>query len=45
MFHIIFFYRSSMVVCLEIVYKYEIIFVILIDDILLINIKFDVKYH
>jgi hypothetical protein len=40
-----FFYRSSMVVCLEVVYKYESILVILIDDILLINIKFDVKYH
>jgi hypothetical protein len=39
------FYRGGMIVCLEIVYKYESILVILIDIILLINMKFDVKYY
>jgi hypothetical protein len=39
------FYHNSMVVCLEIVYEYESILVILIDVILLINVKFAVKYH
>jgi hypothetical protein len=34
-----------MVVCLVIVYEYKSILVILIDVILLINIKFDVKYY
>jgi hypothetical protein len=38
------FYRNSMLVCLGVVYEYESILVILID-VLLINIKFDVKYH
>jgi hypothetical protein len=39
------FYRGSMVVCLEVVYVYESILVILIDVILLINIKSAIKYH
>jgi hypothetical protein len=39
------FYCDSMLVCLEVVYEYESILVILIDIILLINIKFAVKYH
>jgi hypothetical protein len=34
-----------MVVCLGVVYEYESTLVILIDIILLINMKFDVKYH
>jgi hypothetical protein len=42
---ILLFYRDSMVVCLAVVYEYESIFVILIDVILLINMKFAVKYH
>jgi hypothetical protein len=33
------------VVCLGVVYEYDSILVILIDVILLINIKFTVKYH
>jgi hypothetical protein len=45
MFHTTIFYRGSMVVCLAIIYKYEGILVILIGNILLINIKFVVKYH
>jgi hypothetical protein len=40
MFHTAFFYRDGIVV-----YKYESILVILIDIILLINMKFPVKYH
>jgi hypothetical protein len=40
-----FFYRGSIVVCLGVVYEYESILVILIDAILLINMKFAVKYH
>jgi hypothetical protein len=39
------FNRGSILVCLEVVYRYESILVILIDIILLINIKFTVKYH
>jgi hypothetical protein len=42
-YFILFFYRTSMIVCLKVVYKYEIILVIFV--ILLINIKFVVKYH
>jgi hypothetical protein len=42
---ILLFYRDSMVVCLAVVYEYESIFIILIDVILLINMKFAVKYH
>jgi hypothetical protein len=34
-----------MIVCLGVVYEYDSILVILIDNILLINIKFIVKYH
>jgi hypothetical protein len=34
-----------LVVCLGVVYKYESILLILIDVILLINMKFAVKYH
>jgi hypothetical protein len=34
-----------MVVYLEVVYEYESILLILIDDILLINMKFIIKYH
>jgi hypothetical protein len=34
-----------MVVCLGVVYDYKSILVILFDAILLINIKFTVKYH
>jgi hypothetical protein len=33
------------IVCLEVVYVYESILVILIDVILLINIKFTIKYY
>jgi hypothetical protein len=40
-----FFYRGSMIVCLEIVYEYESILIILIVIILLINIKFIFKCH
>jgi hypothetical protein len=39
------FYRDSIVVYLGVVYEYESILVILIDIILLINMKFDVKYY
>jgi hypothetical protein len=42
---ILFFYRGSMVVYIEAVYEYENILVILIDVILLINMKFSIKYH
>jgi hypothetical protein len=42
---ILHFYRSSIVVCLGVVYKYESILVILIDVIILINMKFAIKYH
>jgi hypothetical protein len=45
MFHTTFFYRGSIVVCLGVVYEYESILVILLDVILLINMKFAVKYH
>jgi hypothetical protein len=38
-------YHDSIVVCLGVVYEYESILVILINIILLINIKFTVKYH
>jgi hypothetical protein len=34
-----------MVVYLEVVYEYESILLILIDDIILINMKFIIKYH
>jgi hypothetical protein len=34
-----------MIVCLEVIYEYESILVILIDVILLINMKFAIKYH
>jgi hypothetical protein len=34
-----------MIVCLEVVYEYESILVILINIILLINIKFAIKYY
>jgi hypothetical protein len=34
-----------MVVCLEVIYEYESILVILIDVIILINMKFAIKYH
>jgi hypothetical protein len=44
-YFILYFYRDSMLVCLEVVYEYESILLILIDIILLINIKFAVKYH
>jgi hypothetical protein len=37
MIHTNFFYRGSIVVCLEIVYEYESLLLILIDVILLIN--------
>jgi hypothetical protein len=39
------FYRGSMVLYLGVVYKYKSILVILIHVILLINMKFAVKYH
>jgi hypothetical protein len=42
---ILFFYHDSIVVYLEVVYKYKSILVILINIILLINIKFSIKYH
>jgi hypothetical protein len=38
-------YFFIVVVCLGVVYEYESILIILIDDILLINIKFITKYH
>jgi hypothetical protein len=41
MFYTTFFYRDSMVAYLEVVYEYEVIFVILIDNSLVINIKFN----
>jgi hypothetical protein len=44
MFYTIF-YHNSMVVCLAIVHEYDDILVILINNILLINIKFIVKYY
>jgi hypothetical protein len=34
-----------MLVCLEVIYEYESILVILIDVIILINMKFAIKYH
>jgi hypothetical protein len=42
-YFILFFYRTSMIVCLKVVSKYEIILVIFV--IILINIKFVVKYQ
>jgi hypothetical protein len=39
-YFILFFYRGSMIICLEVVYESESILVILIDIILLINMKF-----
>jgi hypothetical protein len=45
MFYTIFFYCGSMVVCLAVVYEYDDILLILIDVILLINMKLTVKYH
>jgi hypothetical protein len=46
MFHTTFFYYGSILVCLGLlVYEYESILVILIDAILLINMKLVVKYH
>jgi hypothetical protein len=39
------FYRGSMVLSLGVVYEYKSILVILIHVILLINMKFAVKYH
>jgi hypothetical protein len=44
-YFILYFYRGSMIVCLEVVYEYKSILVILINIILLISIKFIVKYH
>jgi hypothetical protein len=44
-YFILFFYHDSIVVCLEVVYEYKSILVILINVILLINIKFSIKYH
>jgi hypothetical protein len=42
---ILLFYHASMIVCLEVVYEYESILLMLIDIILLINMKFIGKYH
>jgi hypothetical protein len=42
---ILLFYGGSMIVCLGVVYKYESILLILIDVILLINMKFVIEYH
>jgi hypothetical protein len=39
------FYCGSIIVCLRVVYEYESILVILTGVILLINMKFTVKYH
>jgi hypothetical protein len=44
-YFILLFYHGSMVVCFGVLYEYESILVILIDVILLINMKFTVKYH
>jgi hypothetical protein len=44
-YFILLFYRDSIVVCLGVVYEYESILVILTDVIILINIKFTIKYH
>jgi hypothetical protein len=45
-YFILLFYRGSMIICLAVIYEYDDILVILIDAILLIiNIKFVVKYH
>jgi hypothetical protein len=44
-YFILFFYRDSIVTCLEVVYEYESTLVILINVIFLINMKFPVKYH
>jgi hypothetical protein len=44
-YFILFFYRGSIVVCLGVVLEYVSILVILINIILLINIKFAIKYH
>jgi hypothetical protein len=43
-YFMLFFYRDSMIVYLEVVYKYESILVILNNVILLINMKFIIKY-
>jgi hypothetical protein len=43
-YFILLFYCGSMIVYLELVYKYESILVILINIILLINMKFIIKY-
>jgi hypothetical protein len=42
---ILLFNHGSTVVCLGVVYEYESILVILINAILLINMKFTNKYH
>jgi hypothetical protein len=42
---ILYFYHDSIVVCLGVVYEYESILVILIHIILLINMKFVIKYY
>jgi hypothetical protein len=45
MYHITYFYCDSMVAYLKVVYKYDGILIILIDDIFIININFVVKYQ
>jgi type IV secretory pathway VirB3-like protein len=44
-YFILFFYRDNMFMCFGVVYEYASILVILINIIVLINIKFIIKYY